>query len=149
LTALDPGARVAQWLVATLGYSVSVKADWGIQALEEAGGDTADGSGQKSDPFSAASLASMNLAPADWMFDVGLESPVEELQRLLGLTVRSQNRMFNAGVDCHLRWRSDVSCLACPLSDAENPESPKHFLCRCSMQEERLETILAAKAVGV
>lgn len=126
---------------------MSVKANWGFQALE-AGGDTADDSGQKSDPFSAASLASMNLVTADWMFDVGLESPVEEIHRLLGLTVRSQNRMFNAGVDCELRWRGDTSCLACPLSEADNPESPKCHLCRSSIQEERLETILAAKAVG-
>lgn len=89
----------------------------------------------------------MNLviADRDWLFDAGEETPIEELQRLLGLTVRSQNRMMSAGVDCELRWRSDTTCLACPLSEADNESSPKCHLCRTSTQEEVLTTLLAAK----
>lgn len=91
----------------------------------------------------------MNLtANSDWLFPVTLESPIEELQRLLGLTQRTNNRLMNAGQDCDLRWQSEVSCLACPLSEANNPGSPKCHLCRTSTQEERLTTILLAKQAG-
>lgn len=92
----------------------------------------------------------MNLAADhDYLFPVTLETPMDELMRLLGLTQRSNNRLYNAGQDCALRWRSDSSCIACPLSEANNPGSPKCQLCRTSTQEERLTTIIAAKqAVG-
>jgi predicted DNA-binding helix-hairpin-helix protein len=84
----------------------------------------------------------------DWLFPVDLETPMEELLRLHGLTMRSNNRMMNEGQDCELRWRGDVSCLACPLSEANNPSSAKSHLCRTSTQEERLSTLLAAKSGG-
>lgn len=91
----------------------------------------------------------MNLtADNDWLFPVTIETPMEELLRLHGLTSRTNNRLFNAGHDCELRWRGDVSCLACPLSEANNPGSPKCHLCRTSIQEERLTTLMAAKSGG-
>lgn len=83
-----------------------------------------------------------------WLFPVTLETPMEELQRLLGLTQRSNNRLYNEGHDCELRWRPESSCLACPLSQANNPGSPKRQLCRTSTQEERLTTFIAAKQAG-
>lgn len=90
----------------------------------------------------------MNLIGGDndWLFPVDLETPMEELLRLHGLTARTNNRMFNEGQDCELRWRSDVSCMACPLSEANNISSAKCHLCRTSIQEERLSTLLAAKS---
>lgn len=81
----------------------------------------------------------------DYLFPVTLETPVDEFLRLLGLTRRSNTRLYNAGQDCELRWRSESSCLACPLNQANNPSSAKYQLCRTSTQEEHLETVLAAK----
>lgn len=92
----------------------------------------------------------MNLiGESDWILPVGFDSPIEEIERLLGVTNRANTRMLNEGRDCDLRWRSDVSCLACPLSEAENPESAKCDICRTSTQEERLTTLLAAKSGGL
>lgn len=88
----------------------------------------------------------MNMRAADWMFDVDLDTPSEEIERLLGITNRSQNRMMNAGVDCSIRWRPDTSCLACPLSAADDPSSDRCHICRTSTQEETLLTVLAAKS---
>lgn len=128
---------------------MGLRANWGLQSLDSDDPDQGDSS---VDPFSKASLAAMNLAaPAssEWMFDVSIETPMEELLRLHGLTMRSNSRLYNEGQDCELRWRSDVSCATCPLSDAENPAAPKCQLCRTSLQEERLETFLVAKSGGV
>lgn len=120
---------------------MSVRADWGLQALETVGGDA-----EKVDPFRGAlSMPMIGGTPLDWLFDVSMETEEEELLRLLGLTRRSQNRMMNQGADCPIRWRSGTGCLACPLSEANNPDSPKRQLCRTSTQEEHLETVLAAK----
>jgi hypothetical protein len=120
---------------------VSVRADWGLQGLEAAGDP-----GEKVDPFGAASLLWMgNETSPDWLFDVTTETEDEELLRLLGLTRRTQNRLMNEGTDCPIRWQTGTSCMACPLSEATNPSSPKCQLCRTSTQEERIETVLAAK----
>lgn len=128
---------------------MSLRANWGLQAVGDAGDSAPDGDGGSFDPFSSASLAGMNLtADNDWMFEVSLDSPIEELERLLGLTQRSNNRLMNAGQDCELRWQPEVSCLACPLSEANNPGVEKCHLCRTSTQEERLTTILLAKQAG-
>lgn len=122
---------------------MSVRADWGLQALETSGGDA-----EKVDPFRGALSMPMmpgTGTPLDWLFDVSIETEEGELLRLLGLTRRSQNRMLNQGADCPIRWQSGTSCLACPLSEANNPSSPKQHICRASTQEEHLETVLAAK----
>lgn len=126
---------------------MGLRANWGLQSLDSDDPDQGDSS---VDPFGSASFAAMNLTAtdADWMFDASLETPMEELLRLHGLTLRSNNRLYNEGQDCALRWRDDVSCGTCPLSDADNPSSPKCQLCRTSIQEERLETLLAVKSGG-
>lgn len=135
---------------------MSVQADWGVQTLPDA-------AEAEVDPFESPSLTAMGfpastapatpstLGPAtaaDWMFPVSMDTPPEELRRLLGLTQRTQNRLFNEGMDCELRWRQGSTCLACPLSEADNPASPKCHLCRTSCQEERLETVALAQRFG-
>jgi hypothetical protein len=87
-------------------------------------------------------------AAPDWLFPVDLDTDETELFRLLGLTHKSQNRMFGDGIDCPIRWNPETSCLACPLSEADNPSSSKCQLCRTSTQEEHLETVLVAKQSG-
>lgn len=124
---------------------MSVRADWGLQALQRSDDGTVD-------PFGMASSLPFMLdgmtAPPDWMFDVSIDTEQEELLRLLGLTRRSQNRMMSQGIDCPIRWQQGSSCLACPLNAANDPDSPKSHLCRTSTQEERLETILVAQSDG-
>jgi hypothetical protein len=90
---------------------------------------------------------STDAAP-DWLFPVDLTTEEDELLRLLGLTHRTQNQMLGEGTDCPIRWDPETSCLACPLSEADNPGSGKCQICRTSTQEEHLETVLAAKQSG-
>lgn len=139
MTCRWPGARVDRWLVATLESPVSVRADWGLQALDL-------GDSEKVDPFDAASSAWMtNDAAPDWGFAISIETPSEELRRLLGIVVSSEMRMGAKGLTCAIKDSPETTCLACPLSRANDDSSPKRHLCRAGREQERLSTLLLAQ----
>jgi hypothetical protein len=122
---------------------VSIEANWGLQALEA----SAD---PQVDPFESASFAFMAGVDGqpDWMFPISTEDAPEELQRLLGIVVRSEGRLGSIGVTCAIKDSPETTCLACPLSQANNPKSPKCQLCRAGCEQERLSTLLLAQGAA-
>jgi len=118
---------------------VSVKADWGLQAL----GDGV----QKVDPFGSASSVAMSpeQEQSSWAYPVSIETETSELERLLSQLTRTEARFFNQGITCPLKDRGEFSCLACPFSKAEETDSAKCGLCRAGCDQERLATLLIAQ----
>lgn len=113
------------------------------------------------DPFAATSAAAAPVSPTQGahssrtmtigakdisMKPISLDTPVPELQDHLRCLVRQEARLFDAGTTCALKDSDDMSCLACPVSEADNPDVPKCALCRLGQDEEvTLATLLAAQ----
>jgi hypothetical protein len=62
-------------------------------------------------------------------------------ERLLGL-VNTEGSLYNAGITCAIRDRTDSTCLACPIS-AHEEKTELGALCRCGREQERVATELA------
>lgn len=77
-----------------------------------------------------------------------IDTPEDELRERLVISVRREARLYQAGISCELKDNAEVTCLACPYSEAENPESKKSGLCRLSKSQDVLLTLLHAKRVG-
>jgi hypothetical protein len=70
-----------------------------------------------------------------------------KLSERLTENIQRQSALFNAGVDCDLRWNSAVTCHACPLYAGEK-DSQHGELCRLAREEEVLSTLLVVQARG-
>lgn len=82
----------------------------------------------------------------EWSLPLSIETPIDELERLMGLLTRTERRLFDQGVTCPFKDRPEFSCLACPFSKAEDREnSPKRHLCRVGCDQERVATLLIAQ----
>lgn len=84
------------------------------------------------------------------MRKVSIDTPEADLRNYLGALVRGEARLFDAGITCDLKDQDDMSCLACPLSKAKDPDDPKSALCRRGQAQEVVtSTLLAQRASGV
>lgn len=103
---------------------MSVKAKWFDDVLPDAGDD---------DPF------------AERIEDVGrpidLSGEPRLNERLIEL-VNAESDLFNQGVTCSIKDRSDTACSACPVSRSD--DTPLAALCAIGAEEERVCTALAA-----
>lgn len=115
------------------------------------------------DPFDSPNFASTDtinntvdaVAPATTtrslppMKPISLETPEPELHDYLGSLTRREARLFDAGITCDLKDQDDMSCLGCPLNEAENDDEPMAALCRIGMaQEVTCAHLLAQRASG-
>lgn len=133
---------------------MSIKADWGQSTLEGCADE--DGSSPKSaaplfDPFDAAvSAASMlnSIENSMPVASVSLDTPVDELQRMLSVSIKREGRFDAVGITCALKDMPGSSCVACPLNRSRNDDDPKQALCRIGMEQEILSTYLLAQGHG-
>lgn len=80
------------------------------------------------------------------MKPISLETPVAELRDDLRSLLRREARLDDAGINCALKDSEDMTCLACPVSQADNDESAKCALCRIGQaQEVTVATLLVAQ----
>lgn len=106
----------------------------------------------------------MSTARTDW-FTAGLEEaaegldPFDEAEELgnpidlqdreavlnarLVVTLKWEGNLYESGVTCPIKERSDTSCSACPVSEAAKRESPRSALCRLGREQEQIVTELA------
>lgn len=110
--------------------------------------DDTDAPSEGIDPFEAASLS----AVATSEFHPGgppisLDSPRPQLRQRLDSLVKYEGQLDARGITCPLKDLPDASCLACPVSQADNPEHSKCVLCRVGIEEELVLSALVAKRV--
>jgi|tagenome__1003787_1003787.scaffolds.fasta_scaffold19399369_2 hypothetical protein len=108
---------------------MAVKADW-HEAAAASGPD---------DPFALASSIGMGHSPLT--VDMSSEALGDRLKSLL----KREKFLFDMGIECPIKDRCDTSCLACPLNEANDPDSPKGGLCRVGVEQEQCETLFAIK----
>ena len=110
---------------------MAIKADWHEGEAAAIGPD---------DPFALASSLGMGHSPLT--IDVSLDDLRDRLKRLL----KREKFLFDKmGISCPIKDRCDTSCLACPLNEANDPDSPKGGLCRVGVEQEQCETLFAIK----
>lgn len=96
------------------------------------------------------------FAPArlpDLEGDNPFEGPVEEIGQRIDLTsrgdrlhlrlvelARREGRFTEINVTCEIKNRPDVTCLACPLSEAGDKESALGHICRIGREQEMVAT---------
>lgn len=109
---------------------MAIKAEWhfGIEAPKA----------EEYDPLSDASY----MAPIP---PIDVTTPEPELHEHLRDLIRQEGALYNEGITCPIKWDSEVTCLACPVSEEKDPESPKGKLCRVGHEEERVLTVLKAQ----
>lgn len=110
---------------------MAVKADW------HEGSDVEDG--PVSDPFALASSAAMTHPPLS--LDLTLGDIGERLKRLF----KREKLLFELGIVCPIKDKCDTSCLACPLNEANDPDSSRGRLCKVGVEQEQAETLHAIK----
>lgn len=133
---------------------MAVKADWGTSQLDGMCADepAETRSRPKVDPFESgrSALTMLNMIDStEPVGDVTLETPPEELHRMLSISIKREGRLFDRGVTCDLKECGEVTCLACPFNEAHDDESDKQTLCRIGMEQEILSTFLIAQSQGV
>jgi hypothetical protein len=142
---------VAEWLVAPSLERPDVRANWHQNSVALMEGDPFEAQPQLAasvDPTSPAhSSQTMTIGSQHIpMKPISLDTPVAELRDDLRSLLRREARLFDAGMTCDLKDAPDMNCLACPVSQADNPDVPKCALCRIGQaQEVTLATLLAAE----
>jgi hypothetical protein len=127
---------------------MTIKADWGETAVSEC---AAEG-GQKFDPFGGARSALSVLNKIDSAMpvsEVSLDTPAEELRRMLAFSLKREGWLADQGVTCELKDCGEFSCLACPFNKcSDDSDPPKQHLCKIGMTQEILSTFLIAQRKG-
>jgi hypothetical protein len=108
---------------------MAIRADW------HEGSEVEDG--PVSDPFALASSATMAYSPLS--LDLTLDDIGERIKRLF----RRERFLFDMGIECPIKDKCDTSCLACPLNEANNPDSSRGRLCKVGVEQEQAETMHA------
>ena len=111
---------------------MGIKTDWHEDAVEEGSAGV--------DPFDLASSPVMTST-----MPITLDTSAPELNDLLVRLHRREERLFNAGVSCDLKWDAEATCLSCPFNKANDPDSSLGVLCSIGCEQERTQTMLAAK----
>lgn len=92
--------------------------------------------GLEDDPFAEGAPANIEDVGVAICLDGDEAELSEELVRL----VERESRLFEQGVECAIKDRSDTSCYACPLFEVD-PAITR--LCRLGRDQERVTTQLA------
>lgn len=79
---------------------------------------------------------------------ISLDTPAEELQRMLAHSIEREGRYFKAGITCDLKDYGEHACLACPFNKSADDDHPKQHLCRIGMEQEILSTYILAQQRG-
>lgn len=79
---------------------------------------------------------------------ITMETPTEELERMLSFSLKREARLDAAGITCDLKERSEMSCLACPFNKCGDDDDPKQTLCRVGMEQTILSAYLIAQHRG-
>jgi len=80
---------------------------------------------------------------------ISLDTPTPELRKRLESLLSFEGRLDARGITCPLKDLPDASCLACPVSKADDPNVPKCALCRVGIgQELVVNALLAKRLVG-
>lgn len=106
---------------------MSVKAKWFDDVLPDQGDD---------DPFAETPAVEDVGRPID------LTGQAPRLNERLVELVNAESELFNRGVTCAIKERSDTACSACPVSRKDG--SPLASLCSVGKEQERVCTALAA-----
>lgn len=111
---------------------MTVKANWYVtDLLADAAGDDDPSDGRVEDLGKPIDLDTD---------EPRLVQRVEEL-------VDAERKLYNLGVTCELKYRSGVSCSACPLATPFSG-TPRGRLCQISREQERVLTLLAISRHG-
>lgn len=116
---------------------MGVRADWHEDA------EKAD---PRVDPFGMPSSSTMVMAGDTPALDLTADDLKE---RLVALFYREKSLFDRMGLECPIKERCDSTCLACPLSEADDGESVKGMLCIVGREQDTLQTLLAVKTSGV
>jgi hypothetical protein len=109
---------------------VSARTDWHVAEL-----DLDDPLGDEPDPFAV---------PVEEIGEpIDLRDKWQRLNIRFTELLEQERRLFDRGVTCPVRDRSDTSCLGCPLSQASNTDHRLSPLCRVGREQERVTTALA------
>ena len=132
---------------------MAVKADWGQSQLDGIGGSDSDQRcrAPKVDPFDSgrSALTMLNMIDStNPVAGISMETPPEELQRMLSLSVKREARLDAAGITCDLKDCSEMSCLACPFNKCGDDNDPKQTLCRVGMEQTIISAYLIAQSRG-
>lgn len=77
-----------------------------------------------------------------------LDLSVEQLrEHVTRLAKREMKLVDGYGISCPIKERCDTSCIACPLNEANNPDSRKGLLCKVGVEQEQAETLFAVRAL--
>lgn len=93
-----------------------------------------------------------NATPVDedrgyYIPPISVEDGVATLRDRLGQLVQREARLDSIGITCPLKDCEDMTCLACPFTEAGNDEERKAALCQIGQQQEIvLAHLLAAKS---
>lgn len=79
------------------------------------------------------------------MGPISLDTPVAQLNTDLAALDRREARLFDAGITCELKRDPYMSCLACPVSKAQDDSDVKCGLCRIGVTQEVTTAMLLAK----
>jgi hypothetical protein len=112
---------------------VSVKPSWHSVAVEV----------DDSDPFGDDFELPVRVHEVGTPID--LTGDKAKLSEALASNIQQQSRLYSEGVDCELRWLSDVTCLACPIYKGEQ-KTPHGHLCRLMREQETLTTLIAVRS---
>lgn len=76
---------------------------------------------------------------------IDLTDASERLHARLRILCQREARIAELGITCAIKERPDTACSACPVCQANNPESPISLLCRTGREQEAVCTELAAR----
>lgn len=74
---------------------------------------------------------------------IQLGEETAQLNERIAELVRTEGRLYNAGVRCTIKDRPDTSCSACPISAHNDAAAPLNALCRTGREQERVLTEMA------
>lgn len=77
---------------------------------------------------------------------IDLRDPKERLDMRLRELIERESNLFNKGVTCPIKERSDSCCHACPVSKASEHNDALAVLCRVGREQEAVLTELAVLA---
>lgn len=114
---------------------MGAQANWHLAEL-----DLEDPLGDEPDPFDM---------PIEEVGDpIDLSDVRGRLELRLKELLDREGKLYNRGVTCPLRDRTDTTCLGCPVNKAADTEHRLGPLCRCGREQEQVLTGLAVEATG-
>lgn len=117
---------------------MSVRADWGVT---DAAPSVVDPFGPAQEPQSPEMLS----PPVD------LSTPTPVLRERIDELLHREGNLFDCGITCPLKDLPDATCLACPVSRADETREEitrEGLLCQIGQEQERVLMLLLAQQHG-